>query len=151
MKRTVAGAVPALAAVLVLAACGSDSDSSSPTTPSPTEESPTPQEASEPPAASEAPMGIDGDWCPTPESAETACVTVEVPSATFDDGLIVELFVAGEPGDGVIDYGMEGAPFGSFYPAGVAIDPLPDYYPGSDRPDEDRIWNSQTGTMLLRQ
>ena len=95
---------------------------------------------------------VDGHWCPTPESNDMyGCVTVAFPTATYDSGDTLELTDMGDAfGDGGTQYGGLEAPFGTFYPAGVAID-LPDYYAGSDLADQDRIWNGQTATMLIRQ
>lgn len=96
--------------------------------------------------------GIAGSWCPTPESSETACVNIALPTATYDDGTtmeIMEIMAIGEEADGFAFAGP-GAPFGTYYPAGTAIE-IPDYYPGADLPEQDRIWNGQTGTMLVRQ
>lgn len=142
-----AAAALTLAAAFALTACQGEPDPEPSTAPAPIEEAPVPEETAEP--EPEAPDGIDGEWCPTPESAETACVRVELPTATYDDGTTAELFVGGEQADGVIDYGMDGAPFGTYYPSGIAIE-IPDYYPGADLPDEERVWNSQTGTLMTR-
>lgn len=94
--------------------------------------------------------GINGKWCPTPESPATeGCVSVALPIATYDDGTAVDVSGGGEELGGFA-FSMPGAPFATYYPAGVAID-LPDYYPGADLPEQDRLWNSQTGTLMTRQ
>lgn len=93
--------------------------------------------------------GIVGSWCPTPESPETACVSIALPTATYDDGTTMEIMAIGEEAGGFAFAG-QGAPFGTYYPAGTAI-VIPDYYTGADLPEQDRIWNGQTGTMLVRQ
>lgn len=93
----------------------------------------------------------DGRWCPTAESDDpNGCVTIALPTATYDNGTTVELTDGGdEYGDGGTHFAMPGAPFGTFYPAGTPI-ALPDYYAGADLPDQDRIWNGQTAVMLVR-
>lgn len=122
-------------------------------TPEPTETpepTPEPTEEAEPVAED-----IDGRWCPTPESPEgSACVTIALPDATYDDGTVVDITAHGTPteADGGFTFSMADAPFGTFYPAGVPIPGgTPDYYAGSDLPDRDRIWEGQTGTMLVRE
>lgn len=94
----------------------------------------------------------NGYWCPTPESNDRyGCVTIALPTATYDSGDTRELTDRGDlNGDGGTTYIAPGAPFGTFYPAGTPI-ALPDYYAGSDLPDQDRIWNGQTAVMLVRQ
>lgn len=94
----------------------------------------------------------NGYWCPTPESNDRyGCVTIALPTATYDSGDTRELTDRGDlNGDGGTAYIAPGAPFGTFYPAGTPIT-LPDYYAGSDLPDQDRIWNGQTAIMLVRQ
>lgn len=92
---------------------------------------------------------IDGRWCPTPESVHVqGCVTIAFPSATWDDGTAVDLVEQGAQAGGV-SYAQPGAPFGVHYAAGTPID-LPDYYPGADLPEQERIWNGQTAVMLVR-
>lgn len=98
---------------------------------------------------------VNGRWCPTPESSgDESCVTVELPDAVYDHGAEVGITEHGSPwahDDGSFEFAGVDAPFGSFYPAGVPIPDLPDYYPGEDLPDQDRIWNGQSGVMLLRE
>lgn len=95
---------------------------------------------------------MNGHWCPTSESLGTyGCVTVELPTARYDNGNTLELRErVNTVNDGGKYYMGPGAPFGTYYPAGMSIS-LPDYYPGADLPDQDRIWNGQTATMLVRQ
>ena len=131
---------------LALAACSS----SAPTAESSSAE-PAPVETVEP--AEPTAEDIEGRWCPTPESAATeGCVTIALPNAVYDDTVTVELSepVAGDPADGFA-FSTPGAPFGTYFPAGFEIPGgTPDYYPGADLPDQDRIWNGQTGALLLR-
>lgn len=95
-------------------------------------------------------VGINGKWCPTPESTDTqGCVSIALPTATYEDGTTMEISAIGEEFGGFAFAGP-GAPFGTYYPAGSAID-IPDYYAGADLPDQDRIWNGQTATMMTRQ
>jgi hypothetical protein len=105
----------------------------------------------EPQPEAEPSAGPDGRWCPTPESeAQNGCVTITLPTASYDNGTTEQLTDAGDTsGDGGTNLMATGAPFGTFYPAGTAI-VLPDYYPGVDLPDQDRIWNGQTNVMLVR-
>lgn len=114
-----------------------------------TEPAPPPTEDAEPSAAD-----VDGRWCPTPESpASPGCVSIELPNATYDDGTVVDITAHGSPteAEGGFSFSMADAPFGTYYPASAAIPGgTPDYYPGADLPEEDRIWNGQTGTMLVR-
>ena len=161
MKKTItAGAVAVGLAAFTLTACQSGDASDPQTTVAQTEQAPSPEEPTAQAAeaqttepvdeATASPTGIDGTWCPTPESSDDLCVTIILPNATYEDGTTAELFLANEDDDGVTEYGMADAPFGTYYPAGVAVD-IPDYYPGADLPDQDRIWNGQTGTLLVRQ
>lgn len=94
---------------------------------------------------------INGRWCPTAESpASNGCLTVALPSATDENtGHVSQIRHIEGAGTGFLFIG-EGAPFGAYYPAGVALD-VPDYYPGTDLPEQDRIWNGQTGTLMVRQ
>lgn len=94
--------------------------------------------------------GVDGRWCPTAESASGAeCVTIAYATATSDSGATSELTNQGGTAAGGLAISVPGAPFGTFYTAGTPI-VLPDYYPGADLPEQDRIWNGQTGVMLVR-
>lgn len=105
----------------------------------------------QPAAEPRADSTVDGRWCPTAESNDRyGCVTVTLPTATYDNGNIVDLTGGGDQNaDGGTQFSVPGAPFGTFYPAGTTID-LPDYYTGADLPDQDRIWNGQTAVMLVR-
>jgi hypothetical protein len=102
------------------------------------------------PEAAPAGGGPDGRWCPTPESeGNNGCVTITLPTASYDNGTTEQLAEAGASSDGGTNFMTTGAPFGTFYPAGTPI-ALPDYYTGADVPDQDRIWNGQTAVMLVR-
>lgn len=104
-----------------------------------------------PEAAAPVEEDINGRWCPSAESrTSNGCVTVALPSATDENtGHVSQIRHIEGAGTGFLFVG-EGAPFGAYYPAGVAL-VVPDYYPGTDIPEQDRIWNSQTGTLFLRQ
>lgn len=94
---------------------------------------------------------INGRWCPSAESpASDGCVMVALPSATDEKtGQVSRIRHIEGAGPGFLFVG-EDAPFGDYYPAGTTVD-LPDYYPGTDLPEQDRIWNGQTATLMLRQ
>lgn len=93
---------------------------------------------------------VNGYWCPTPESHDTyGCVNISLPNAQYDSGMAMQMDLVQEA-EGGFSFTVPGAPFGTYLPAGVPV-ALPDYYPGTDLPDQDRIWNGQTGTMLVRQ
>ena len=109
------------------------------------------------------PEDIDGTWCPTPESASSdGCLNIALPIMTYrDGGLTQEVWHSpeGDSDDGCFNFSQgeqdseeisAAAPLGFFCPAGIDLD-LPDYYEGTDHPDQDRIWNSQTGVLLLRE
>ncbi|WP_349826975.1 hypothetical protein [Brevibacterium litoralis] len=110
--------------------------------------------------------GIEGFWCPTPGSWQASgsttngCVEVTTSEVTYMVGTDQEsthpISFMNEV-DGVFNYGADGAPFGSYHPAGVPIDADFSIYPAmpdgstlEDHSDEDRIWNGQTGVMYLR-
>lgn len=105
------------------------------------------QEASATPSAED----INGRWCPTAEiPASNGCLTVALPSATDENtGYVSQIRHIQGAGPGFL-YTGENAPFGEYYPAGVALN-VPDYYSGADLPEQDRIWNGQTGTLMVRQ
>ena len=90
---------------------------------------------------------VNGDWCPTQQSGDTLCVNITFPRAVYADGTTVKL--TGGPSEQGFSLGQPGAPFGEYVPAGVKLS-LPDYYSGHDLPDRERIWNSQTNTLLVR-
>ena len=96
------------------------------------------------------PADADGRWCPAPDSDPGwGCVVLAYPQVTIEDtGEDVEVELVGEDDECLVLSGAD-APFGSFCPAGTALT-LPDYYPGEDHPEQDRIWNSQTAVLLLR-
>ncbi|MGL3149130.1 LppP/LprE family lipoprotein [Microbacterium sp. A82] len=112
----------------------------------------TPEPTAEPTPTAE---DINGRWCPTAESPATEpCVTIALPNATRDDGFVIDIAQHGSPAeteDGGFSFSTVDAPFGTYYPAGTEIaGGTPDYYPGTDLPDADRVWNGQSGTMLVR-
>ncbi|WP_282851653.1 hypothetical protein [Gulosibacter sediminis] len=93
-----------------------------------------------------------GRWCAAPDSpVDSGCITVEWPAATFDNGQVsVNLEFMNMDDFGCLVISQGDAPFGSFCPAGVELDlPNPSFL-GRDYPEEDRLWNSQTGIMYLR-
>lgn len=111
-----------------------------------------PEEApADEPAAEPAAEDINGRWCPTPESQSSdGCVSIALPNVTYENsGTVAELTHTGIEFGG-FQFIVPDAPFGGYYPAGVAIE-MPSYYAGVDLPDQDRIWNGQTGTLMLRQ
>lgn len=116
-------------------------------------------EFSDLPEVSAAPVSTT--WCPTDDSPEDACLTISASSdtastATFDSGTPMTL--TRMPGDDrCIDYigGDAGGissqmPLGRFCPAGVDAQ-INDFYGVQDRPEQDRVWNGQTGVLYLRQ
>lgn len=112
----------------------------------------TPEPTAEPTSSAE---DIDGRWCPTAESPATdSCVTIALPTVTYDGGIVSDITQHGAPSeteDGGFSFSAVDAPFGTYYPAGTEIaGGTLDYYPGTDLPDADRVWNGQTGTMLVR-
>lgn len=103
-----------------------------------------PEESEQPTAAD-----VNGDWCPTEDSVtDYGCATIVFPTATFDDGSVWNLYGGDDSGDGGFSFSTDGAPFGTYYPAGIAIDTAGTV---TDSPDHDRIWSSQSGMMLVRQ
>lgn len=97
-------------------------------------------------------QNVNGRWCPTKTDAERGCVLIKLPNATYDDGTTVNITAHDSPwnrGQGVFEYAMADAPFGTYYPAEV---PLKDYdgSAGEDPTRQDRIWNSQTQILYLR-
>jgi hypothetical protein len=99
-----------------------------------------------------APEDYNGRWCAAPDSpVDSGCITIEWPAAVYENGQVsvsLELMNMDDVGCLVISEGD--APFGSFCPAGVELDVPNPNFPGSDYPDQDRLWNSQTGIMYLR-
>ncbi|MGM7698311.1 LppP/LprE family lipoprotein [Microbacterium sp. A84] len=81
-------------------------------------------------------------------------MTIALPNATYDDGTVANIAEHGSPSSlesGGFGFSMIGAPFGDYYPAGTELPGgTPEYYPGADLPDTDRIWNGQTAVMLVR-
>lgn len=118
-------------------------------------------------------QGVDltGSWCATEDSVEDGCVEIDQSAGTMtSDGEAAQEVRAAMPNGGweplaegvssdtctQLDAGDFGAvatggiaPFGTFCPEDVPLDAPagPDI---ADHPDEDRIANPQTGTMLLR-
>lgn len=95
---------------------------------------------------------INGRWCPTADSRQFdthGCVSIDYPTATYDDGFTASIVDAYES-DGTISYSLSDAPFGTYMPADLAID-VPYDVGFSDQPDQDRIWNSQSGPLLVRE
>jgi hypothetical protein len=116
------------------------------------EAAPEPSEEAAEPTAED----VNGRWCVVDESNDDAfaCVTIELPTATYDDGTTVDITAHDSPwdqGDGVFEFAEEAAPFGTYYPAGVPIEGFEDMGLGPDLVDEDRIWNSQDGFYAVRQ
>ncbi len=148
---------PSASTTQVVASPSSAPEASTPASPTSTAspEAPTsPPVPSSATATSSAPEpkaeDINGRWCPTPESADTECVTVALPNATWETrGITEPIRLVGEE-QGSFTYSAEGAPFGVYAPAGVALE-LPDYYNGGDMPEVERIWNGQTNVLYLRQ
>ncbi|MHA3683860.1 hypothetical protein ACXR2W_06355 [Leucobacter sp. HY1908] len=95
---------------------------------------------------------INGRWCATPESNNNQeCYTIDFPNVTFPSGNVEQLSERDtSESAGGIGLFVPGAPFGTYFPAGVPIE-IPDYYLGADLPDQDRIWSGQAGRMLLRE
>lgn len=126
-------------------------------------ESIAPEEAEEPsvttgPADTEEdgefdPSSVNGRWCAAPDSpADDGCITIEWPNAAFDSGApTLTISFVEEDADGCVVLSQGDAPFGTYCAAGIEL-PLPDEnFAGGDYPSEDRIWNSQTGWMYLRE
>ncbi|MFC0673003.1 hypothetical protein [Brachybacterium hainanense] len=100
------------------------------------------------------PEAVEGRWCSADadDDSAMACFTVELPTVTYDDGTAYDITAHDSPwdhGDGVFEYAMEDAPFGTYYPAGVPLEGYDGSY-GPDPIDQDRIWNSQAGPLALR-
>lgn len=110
-----------------------------------------PQETA--PAAEPVAEDINGHWCPTEDSGSNyGCMTIALPIVTYDNtGQTAELtFVGDSAGTGGFSFIVPGAPFGTFMPAGIPLN-LDGMYAVADRPDEDRIWNGQSGVLHVRQ
>jgi hypothetical protein len=113
----------------------------------------TPTETETGDAGEVTPADVNGRWCAAPDSpVAIGCVTIEWPSATYDNGdPSVNLELLEPTSEGCVPISQGDAPFGSYCAAGIELDIPDENFPGSDYPDEDRIWNSQTGIMLLRE
>lgn len=95
---------------------------------------------------------VNGNWCEAPQSQNgDGCVTIALPNYTIDATGKTWPFmhVADPQADGTIALDAEGAPFGTYYPAGVPI-PAEMLMGTADLPDQERIYSSQSGTMLIR-
>ncbi|WP_209705015.1 hypothetical protein [Leucobacter exalbidus] len=110
----------------------------------------TPQAAAE--AGPPVPEDINGVWCPAPDSElDPGCYTIDVPNVTFPSGSTYEFMRMGwDEQRGMLSFSMIDAPFGDYYPTGMPLS-IPDYYPGQDHPDRDRLWSGQAGMLLLRE
>jgi hypothetical protein len=153
-----------LVALIALSACSTAPPSDSAASPSATQPyaetatptppaTPTPTPTPTPTSANpeKARGTVEGTWCPTKQSNAKRCLTVKLPKVTYDDGS--SYTIVGKPfrqEDGGLQYSFEGAPFGAFYAAGTKID-IPDHYSGADLPQQDRIWNAQTGDLFVRE
>lgn len=97
---------------------------------------------------------LSSTWCPSADSPDRECMTVTGPSednltVTFGSG--APLPIIAFPADGGCQqYGYAGAPLGAFCPAGVPAE-INDFYGIQDQPNQDRIWNAQTGVLMLRE
>ena len=95
---------------------------------------------------------VNGSWCEAPQSENGyGCVSVALPNFTIEDrGETWPFTYVSEPeADGTIVLDMEGAPFGTYYPAGVAI-PAEVLMGTADIPDQERIFSGQSGMLLIR-
>lgn len=112
---------------------------------------PATQAPADAPVAAPAAEDINGSWCPTAESpVDNGCITIALPTVSnVQDGTSYDISHVGDDSDG-LQFATVGAPFGTYFPASVAIE-LPSYYPGADLPEQDRIWNGQTGVLLVRE
>ncbi|WP_029150083.1 hypothetical protein [Microbacterium indicum] len=101
------------------------------------------------PAPEESTDGVDGRWCEAPQSMSSmGCVTIDGTSITYQDGSVYPLSIS-EGSDGLTALSVPGAPLGTLYPAGTPI-PTENLMGVSDDPSVDRLWSSQSGTMLIR-
>lgn len=93
---------------------------------------------------------LNGYWCEAPQSQNGyGCVTIDLPTYTVEDtGQTWDFTHVDDTGD-LVQLDTTDAPFGTFYPAGVAI-PADSLMGTDDLPDQDRIWSSQSGMMLVR-
>lgn len=106
-----------------------------------------------PESSGDTPSGTDavnGRWCEAPQSQNGyGCVTIALPSYTIEDTGQTWEFVSFTELGGTVQLDAADAPFGTFYPAGTPI-PADLLMGTADIPDEDRIWSSQSGMMLVR-
>jgi len=111
---------------------------------------------------------LDGTWCSAPDAgAPETCVsldtTTDPPTADLGGSFGPDLLVVAPLENGRLALtggdcdaeapdsgGSPCYPLGEFVPQGTPID-LPDYYQGKDYPERDRIWNSQSGGVMLRE
>jgi len=80
------------------------------------------------------------------------CITVEWPNPTFDSGgQAVTLEVMNDSAEGCVVISQGDAPFGDFCVAGTTLQLPDENFTGADYPEQDRVWNSQTGWMYVRE
>jgi len=93
---------------------------------------------------------LNGHWCEAPQSRNGhGCLTIALPTYTIDDtGQTWDFTSVAETGN-TIAISTVDAPFGDFYPAGVPI-PAEALMGIADLPEQDRIWSTQSGMMLVR-
>ncbi|QZY51222.1 hypothetical protein [Leucobacter tenebrionis] len=98
------------------------------------------------------PETANGRWCEAPQSHEAyGCVTIAYPDFTIEETGETWPFTGfSAEGDGTIALSAEGAPFGTYYPAGTPI-PAESLMGTADAPEQERIWSSQSGMMLFRE
>ncbi len=109
-----------------------------------------PESADAPGSAATGVDAVNGRWCDAPQSQNGyGCVTIALPDFTIEDTGETWPFVHVEESNGTVLLDVEGAPFGTYYPAGVAI-PAEMLMGTADLPEQDRIWSGQSGMMLIR-
>lgn len=105
---------------------------------------------------------VSSTWCPTADSPEDTCFTVTGTSnadstITFDGGESMVLTRMSDGADCIAYSGnvlvagelVPQMPLGSFCGPGDDAQ-INDFYGIQDHPDEDRVWNGQTGVLYLR-
>ncbi|WP_022918539.1 S8 family peptidase [Ruania albidiflava] len=102
----------------------------------------------------------NGTYCAAPDGVDAECYTIDFPTLTYAGGDVYDLRAEDPTAEGCLPLSVEyeptgddpgaGFPLGSFCPAGTSIT-LPDYVDGEDHPDRARIFNSQDGSMMLRE
>ena len=94
---------------------------------------------------------VNGSWCPTPDTEGNAthgCYTIDYPNVEYEDGETDEIVAVSNDG-GVLSLDLDGAPLGLYVPADTALDES-GMDGVEDLPDQERIWNSQTVTLMVR-